>query len=196
DESNASYLVHVAEEDKNFPKSLNGRFQGLLANRNDGSAMLFNDRYGMQRVYVHEAQGAFYFAAEAKAILAVRPELRCINQQTLGEFVACGCVLENRPLFEGIYVLPPGSAWRFRNGALEKKGSYFQPKEWEEQSTLEPEAYYNDLRDVFSRNLPRYFNGHEPVAVSLTGRLDTRMIIAWHKPAPGTLPYYTVGGML
>ena len=40
--------------------------------------MLFNDRYGMHRLYYHQAKEAFYFAAEAKAILAVRPELRAL----------------------------------------------------------------------------------------------------------------------
>jgi len=57
---------------------------------------LFNDRYGLHRLYYHEAKEAFYFAAEAKAILAVRPELRSPDWQGLGEFVACGCVLEDR----------------------------------------------------------------------------------------------------
>ena len=36
---------------------------------------------------------AFYFSAEAKAILAVCPELRRLNLRALGEFVACGCTL-------------------------------------------------------------------------------------------------------
>jgi len=53
---------------------------------------LFNDRYGMHRIYYHEAKEAFYFSAEAKAILAVRPELRVMDRRSLGEFVACGCV--------------------------------------------------------------------------------------------------------
>ena len=44
--------------------------------------------------------------------------------------------------------------------------------------------------------LPRYFNGHQRVAMSLTGGLDTRMVMAWHKPQPGSLPCYTFGGML
>ncbi len=30
--------------------------------------------------------------------------------------------------------------------------------------------------------------------MSLTGGLDTRMIMAWHKAAPGSLPCYTFGG--
>src|SRR3989442_9934453 len=31
--------------------------------------------------------------------------------------------------------------------------------------------------------------------MSLTGGLDTRMIMAWHKARPGSLPCYTFGGM-
>jgi asparagine synthase (glutamine-hydrolysing) len=194
-EDGPSYLVHRYEEEPDFPKGLNGRFHGLLADRARGTAMLFNDRFGLQRIYYHQAKEAFYFAAEAKAILKVRPELRRTDPRGLGEFIVCGCVLENRTLFSDIHVLPPGSAWLFRGGALEKKATYFETREWEEQQPLKPEAYYDHLRDVFVRNLPRYFNGSERVGVSLTGGLDTRIIMAWHKGQPNSLPCYTFGSM-
>jgi len=196
DPTGLSYLVHLYEEDPSFPTGLNGRFHGLLTDQGRGTATLFNDRYGMHRVYYHESRDAFYFAAEAKAILAVRPELGRMDPQGLGEFVACGAVLENRTHFQGIRLLPPASAWVFRGGKLEKKRSYFQPAEWEGQEALDPESYYKELREVFARNLPRYFSGHERVALSLTGGLDTRMILAWQKADPGSLPCYTFGGML
>src|SRR3984957_5041008 len=137
-----SYLVHRYEEEADFPKRLNGRFHGLVADRARGTAILFNDRYGLQRLYYHEGPDTFYFAAEAKAILKVRPELRNMDPRGLGEFIVCGCVLENRSLFPGIHVLPPGSAWVFQGGKLEKKSAYFQPREWEEEEPLKPEAYY------------------------------------------------------
>src|SRR5271168_522080 len=110
EEAGPSYLVHLYEDDRNFFKNLNGRFQGLVADRSRGTATLFNDRFGLQRVYFHEAPDAFYFSAEAKAILAVRRELRNVDPRGLGEFIACGCVLENRSLFRDIYALPPSSA--------------------------------------------------------------------------------------
>ena len=191
----ASYLVHRYEEELDFPKGLNGRFHGLAVDGRRGTALLFNDRFGLQRIYYHEAKEAFYFAAEAKAILKVRPELRQADPRGLGEFVVCGCVLENRTLFPGIYLLPPGSAWLFRNGVLDKKAAYFEPREWEAQERLEPEAYYARLRDAFVQSLPRYFNGHERVGISLTGGLDTRIIMAWRKAPPGSLPCYTFGSM-
>ncbi len=189
-----SYLVHLCEEDPNFPAGLNGMFHGLLTDRRHGTATLFNDRYGMHRLYYHESKEAFYFAAEAKAILAVRPELRRADPRGLGEFVACGCVLENRTLFEGVHVLPPAAAWVFQGGSVRQKNLYFQPNEWEQQVPLEPESYYEEMRGIFSRNLPRYFNGRERVGIALTGGLDTRAIMAWRGAPIGSLPCYTFGG--
>jgi asparagine synthase (glutamine-hydrolysing) len=149
----------------------------------------------MHRLYYHESKQAFYFAAEAKAILAVRPELRRADPQGLGEFVACGCVLNDRTLFAGVHVLPRAAAWAFRDGSVERKGTYFQPQEWENQALLDPESYYREIQEIFSQNLPRYFEARERIGMSLTGGLDTRMIMAWHKPPPESLPCYTFGGM-
>lgn len=192
-DDDSSYLVHRYEDEAEFPKGLNGRFHGLVADRHRATVTLFNDRFGLQRLYYHESKDGCYFAAEAKAILKVRPELRAIDPRGLGEFITSGCVLENRTLFAGIDLLPQGSAWTFRNRALEAKKTYFDPKEWEQQETLDPEQYYEELRNAFVTSLPRYFNGRERVGMSVTGGLDTRIILAWQKVKPNSLPCYTWG---
>ena len=192
----ASYLVHSYEEDPGFFTDLNGLFHGLVIDQARGTATLFNDRYGMHRLCYHQSEDGFYFAGEAKAILAARPELRRADEQGLGEFVACSCVLGNRTIFKDIYVLPGGSAWTFRNAVLDNKTAYFQPKEWEEQVPLSEKDYYRELRDVFAESLPLYFSGAERAGMTLTGGLDTRLIMAWHKAERGALPCYTFGGML
>jgi asparagine synthase (glutamine-hydrolysing) len=190
----SSYLVHLYEEDANFPLTLNGLFHGIAVDRRHGTATLFNDRYGMHRLCYHKSNEAFYFAAESKAILAVCPELREPDPVGIGEFVACSCVLRNRTIFKDIHVIPAASVWVFENAELKRKNEYFHPREWEEQAPLDSEAYYQGLRNVFSKHLPLYFAGHERVGMTLTGGLDTRMIMAWHKSAPGAMPYYTFGG--
>jgi asparagine synthase (glutamine-hydrolysing) len=196
DGAGASYLVHLYEEDRSFPAPLNGRFHGVVIDRNWGSAVLFNDRYGMHRLYYHQSPDGFYFAAEAKAILAVCPETRKLDMRAFGEFVSCGCTLEDRSLFEGVQVMPGGARWVLRKGSRVEKEAYFRPQEWENQEPLEAEHFYRELQDVFSRNLPRYFNGRGAIGMSLTGGLDTRMIMAWQKCSPGTFPCYTFGGPL
>jgi asparagine synthase (glutamine-hydrolysing) len=192
----SSYLIHLYEENtKKFLETLNGRFHGLWVDIDRGISFLFNDRYGMHRLYYHQANGTLYFSSEAKAILAVRPELRRLNFDAVGEFVSCGAVLENRTIFEGIEVLPPASAWEIRDRQLKDKSKYFEPREWEEQSKLPELEYYQQLRDVFTKNLPRYFRCSESIGMSLTGGLDTRMILANHCVEPGALPCYTFGSM-
>src|SRR5262249_30827297 len=54
--SGAAHLARLYEEDASFPSSLNGRFHGLVADTPRGEVMLFNDRYGMHRVYYHESK--------------------------------------------------------------------------------------------------------------------------------------------
>lgn len=179
-----------------FLAGLNGMFHGVIADLASGSMCLFNDRYGLQRVYVHETPDGFYFAAEAKAILAVRPDTRKLDVQALGELLTFGCVVENRCLFSGVGVLPAGSGWVFRRGALEARRTYFDPKGWEDQSPSDPTTYYRDLRDIVSGTIPRYAHGSRKAAVALTGGMDTRVIMAWSQAEPCSLPCYTFGGGL
>ncbi len=188
-----AYLVHLYEEDSSFPAGLDGMFHGLVVDRKRGTATLFNDRYGMSRIYYHQSKDAFYFAAEAKAILTVRPELRRANARSLGEFVALSCVLQDRTLFEDIHRLPGASTWTFRAGSIERKSTYFSPREWEEQPALDSESYYRELRETVSQTIPRYFGG-DRVGIALTGGLDTRIIMAWHTAASESLACYTFGG--
>ena len=93
-----------------------------------------------------------------------------------------------------MHVLPPASAWMFRNGSVERKAAISNPANGKSRG-LWRLRISTGRSATFSRvTLPRYFNGRERVGMSLTGGLDTRMIMAWHKPAPGSLPCYTFGG--
>jgi len=191
-----SYLIRQYERDRAFPAALNGRFQGLVVDRPRERVALFNDRWGMHRVYYRERPAVTYFAAEAKAILAVAGTGATIDARGLGELISCGCVLEDRTVFEGIHVLPPASLWFFRHAEAETKRRYFTPEEWEGQSVLGAARFYRELRGVFPEVLARHFESGGDVGLSLTGGLDTRMIAAWDRSAAGSVPAYSFGSEL
>jgi asparagine synthase (glutamine-hydrolysing) len=190
----AEYLVHLCEDDPRFVEQLNGMFHGLAIDSREGSVVLFNDRYGMHRLYYHEAADGFYFANEAKAILAVRPELRTADPQGLGEFVAYSCVLGGRTIFKGLHMLPAASEWTFKGAKLSSRRTYFDSSDWEKQTPLAPGPFYEELRSVLAATLPKYFQGPERLGIAMTGGLDTRVILALHPVTPGSLPSYTFGG--
>ena len=172
------WLVHLYEEegDKFFEK-LNGLFSGLLIDKKRKTAFLFNDRYGAERIYWHETKDAMFFASEAKALLSVLPNLRSFDDEGVAQFLALGCTIEDRTLFRGIRLLPPGSLWAFGRGGC-NKSKYFSPKQWESQGHLSADDFQQKFEQTFRRVLPRYFESELRVGISLTAGLDSRMIMA------------------
>lgn len=193
---NASYIVHLYEEiGIEFLPKLNGVFSGILVDFRENKSIIFNDRYGLSRIYYYENEDGFYVSSEAKSLLKILPKLRQLDLSSLGEFFALGCVLENRTLFSGISFLPAGSMWTFSFGRRVGEATYFNIKEWENKSLLNEADYYEKLKETLVRILPKYFYGMQRIAVSLTGGIDTRMIMAWASLPPFKIPCYTFGSI-
>jgi asparagine synthase (glutamine-hydrolysing) len=187
-------LIQLYEEQGEiFLAGLNGLFSGLLIDQRRKKVFLFNDRYGMERIYWHETAEAFYFASEAKALLRVRPELRAFDAEGAAELLGLGCTLGTRTLFRGIQKLPGGSVWTFENGGGRRE-NYFSPAKWEQQPKLEAEDYEARLRETFLRIAPKYFAHDTKVGVALTGGLDTRMLLAARPPGNHDQTCYTFTG--
>jgi asparagine synthase (glutamine-hydrolysing) len=192
---NASYLVHLYEEKGlKFLEGINGWFSGLVLDLREQKTFLFNDRFGVGRICYHEHDGKFYFASEAKSLLKVLPHLRALDPKSLGELFSCGSVLQNRTLFAGVSLFPGGGVWSFSRSQPARKEAYFEPRSWEEQPALSDADYYEQFKETWKRILPHYFPENENTGLSLTGGVDSRMILAWVPRPPGRLPCYTFSG--
>jgi len=89
--------LFISPRGSRFSSRSNGSFHGLLIEPDSWNREAFNDRFGMHRICYHESKEALYFAAEAKAILAVRPELGSADPRGLGN-CRLRCILGNRTL--------------------------------------------------------------------------------------------------
>jgi asparagine synthase (glutamine-hydrolysing) len=190
------YLVRLYDEQgDDFIKNLNGWFAGFLIDFIRGRAILFNDRYGIHRLYYYEGEDCFIFSSEAKAILRIIPETREFDMESLGQLFCFGAPIENRSLFSKVKLIPGGSLWRFTKDMKIIKDTYFQPCIWEKQSILGKGDFLEVFQHRIKKIIPRYFASPNPVAISLTGGLDTRMMMAWGDVKPGAAPCFTFGGM-
>jgi asparagine synthase (glutamine-hydrolysing) len=195
EKNTASYVVHLYEEfGTRFLDKLNGWFSGVIVDLRERNVILFNDRFGFSRIYCHQRGETLFFSSEAKALLKVLPATRQLDVSGFAEYCACGCALGGRTIFSGLQLLPGAAQWRYSFAARWKKHTYFERQSWENQDRLNAEDYYQALKQCFTKILPRYLNGRERAAVSLTGGLDGRMIMAWAKAPRGGLPCYTFGG--
>lgn len=193
--NDARYLLRWYEtQGPSFLAELNGCFSGVIVDLRKHQALLFNDRFGLGRLYVHDSGDDLWFSSEAKAILEVCPSTRAIDSTALIEFATCGCVLQGRTLFHGVSLMPPSSLWMIDAARVQHRATYFTPDGWEHQERLSVADFQRELSDVFERILPKYFRGLRGIAMSLTGGLDGRMIMAGRHDEPGELPCYTFGG--
>ena len=141
-------------------------------------ALLLNDRYGIERIYVHERGDTLFFASEAKALLSILPELREWDEQGVAQFLRFGSTIEGRTLFRGIHFLGGGSLWRFEAGRLHKD-RYFDPGMWERRAASRRRHVRATLLRGISSEAPRLpCFSERSLGISVTGGLDTRMIMA------------------
>jgi asparagine synthase (glutamine-hydrolysing) len=196
DRDNESYLIHLYEErGRAFVEDLNGTFAIVLLDLASNEVLLFNDRYGMGRIYVCRGKDEFLFSTEAKGLLRIRRALRTLDLEGLAQFLVCDCPLQAQTLFKGIETLPPGSIQSFRCGVPAGTKRYFDVAEWEQQPVMEDGAFLNELLETFHRILPRHFRARQPVALSLTSGLDSRAILAHVDGRFGDIPCFTFSGM-
>lgn len=176
-----------------FVARLNGLFSGLLIDRPQKRACLFTDRYGLERIYFHETSDGLYFASEAKALLCVLPQLRAFDNRGVAQFLALGCTHGSQTLFRGVDLLEGGNLWLLHDRKRCRQ-RYFVPQAWEQQSELNASAFDEEFGVTFRRVLTRYVGSGEGVGISLTGGLDTRMIMAC-LPSLAIMPVsYTFSG--
>ena len=176
-----------------FVDELNGLFSGVLLDTKTRRALLFLDRYASERLYYHWAGGVLYFASEAKALLAVRPELRAFDQDGVADFLAFGSCRGTRTLFEGISRLAGASLWTFDSGEAATQQTYFDPSEWEDLEPLTAEEFESRFVETARSVVPHYAQADTEVGFSITGGLDTRMILACLPATNSDLACYTYG---
>jgi asparagine synthase (glutamine-hydrolysing) len=187
-------LCLYQESESKFLNSLNGWFCGVAVDLRLGRVTLFNDRYGMSRVYFYEGAEEFIFASEAKSLLRIRPFLRAIDPEALAQYLRFNCVMGNKTLFKDISLLPSASSWVFSGGGAPQKRAYFDFADWEQQPTVGAMEFHQRFEGTISRVFPAYFEETQRVGLSLTAGLDTRVILAASKEQELTLPCYTFGG--
>lgn len=193
--SAASELVDLYRKNgEEWYEKLNGWFCGVIIDSRSKKISLFNDRYGMHRVFVYESKDAYYFSSEAKAILAIMPEVG-FDPVGLGELLTCGCTIGSNSLYKKIDVLPQGVVCEFFGGELKSIKNYFNLQTWIDQDKLSENDYLSHFIELFERTTKKYSAGNLPVGISLTGGLDTRMVMACLEKMNGEFPCYTFGSM-
>jgi asparagine synthase (glutamine-hydrolysing) len=175
-------------------RSIAGRCAAFVADPDAKRCFLFNDRYGRERLFVHSDGSRTFFASEAKAILAVVPRTRAFDSTGLAEFLSCGCTLGSRSLFRDIEVLDPGTLMTFDGSAVQRQ-RIFRPEDLETLEPVSGSEFLEGFADSLRRAVTCGVKHASRTGISLTGGLDSRMVMASLDAPDGSVPCYTFGSM-
>ena len=133
--------------------------------------------------------------AKQRRFCAFFPNCERSTTKVSSQFLSYGSTLNGRTLFRGIHALPGGTLLIMERGIVRSQRRYFVPESWEGQTLLGEAEFESQFREAFLRALPAYFSSDVPIGISITGGLDTRMILAC-MPAIARAPIaYTFGGL-
>src|SRR5262249_50614581 len=146
--------------------------------------------YGMERLFIHADKTRVLFSSEAKAILSVVSSARSLDPAALAEWLSCGCPTGSRSLFYGIGIITGGKAFVFGLSRNVVRTRYFDRSEWEQLPTVPTDQFVEEFTNSLQHAVKDSIERPPHAAMSLTGGLDSRLIIASANAATGALPCY------
>ncbi len=163
-----------------FLSELNGMFAIVIVDQQKGKVFGVRDRYGIKPFH-------FYFQEKVLMISSeIDPLMRCLrvvnsepklDQDSLREFLQIGFISAPRTIFRDIRVLQPGHLIEYDLESNSMKIS----KWWTESNKKWTETLEEDLpqliRNEFLDTVKRWTYSDHPIALSLSGGLDSTCIL-------------------
>jgi asparagine synthase (glutamine-hydrolysing) len=176
-----TYLAHGPDCVRLF----DGMFAFVLWDRRTNRLLAARDHFGIKPLYVYEDGRRLVFASEIKALLRhpgipVEP-----NPEALRDYAVFQYVLDEDTFFRGIRKIGPAQAWTFNLGTFaSEKRRYWEPDF--QVDTHHTETYFIEtLRTLLEEAVSRQLRSDVPVGVTLSGGLDSSLVLSLASRASG-----------
>lgn len=157
---------------------LNGMWAFVVWDPRNREAFFSRDRFGEKPFYYALVDGSLIAASEPKAILALQPQLRRVDEIALYDLLASGLVChDDRSFYAGIKLLEPGCSGSFRPGDAALRLARY----WDLPRTGEPlsdaGAALDRFQEVFEDAVRLRLRSDVPVGITLSGGLDSTSVL-------------------
>jgi asparagine synthase (glutamine-hydrolysing) len=171
DHSDTEVVLALYEErGPEFLHELNGMFAFAILDRERRELLLARDRLGIKPLYYTERP--FAFASELKALLHVPGVERELDRESLFHYLSLRFVPGGRSILAGVRRLPPGHLLRYDLETRELQVARW----WRLRFGRDGDPAR--LRDALRDAVVRWTLADVPVAVSLSGGLDSSAVAA------------------
>lgn len=180
------YALHGLE----YVHRLRGMFAIAIWDDAQKKLVLSRDRMGEKPLFYALVAGAFWFSSEQSALVKSGLVAPTIDQAQINKYLTFGYVPEPDSILEKVRRVPPGHHLQVSldDGALQLN-QYWQPIDLIDSNHVSAVDFEECIRDAVRLTT----RSDVPVAVALSGGLDSSLVAALAKEVRGDIHAITVG---
>lgn len=181
--SDSEVVVHAYEQwGSDFPRRLSGMFAIGIWDDRAGTLLLVRDRFGKKPLVTARVGDKFYFASEAKALLALPDVPRAIDADALHEYLVLQYVPAPRSIFRGFEKLAPGHLRLLRSDPENRSDAAPPPRPWWTIPRPTPfRGSYEQARAELGQRIEaavkRRLIADVPLGAFLSGGVDSSIVV-------------------
>lgn len=187
-----SILYAYQEWGEKCLEMLRGMFVIVIYDENKHTLFFARDRIGIKPLYYTFCDGAFYFASEIKAILALPHIPRQIDATALHHYLSVFAVPAPRTMFAGISKLPAAHCGTLEDGRLHLRQYWDLPLTTDTRTT--EGEWIDEIRTTLHESVRLRMMSDVPFGAYLSGGIDsTTLGVLMHNEIDRPLDTFTVG---
>jgi asparagine synthase (glutamine-hydrolysing) len=162
-------------------QQLDGAFAVAWVDEDGARLRLLRDPFGVRSLYYFAGKGAVYFASELKQLLAVPECSRQIDLSAIHKYLTFSFVPGEAVPITGVKRVLPGHVATFAEVGPPKTQAYFVLEEKENEAFRDRTTAVEALREVAKAAVTSRVAHGEPIALYLSGGLDSSAMAVWLK---------------
>lgn len=171
------YAYQLGELDS-FLNKIDGDFCAALYDPIRRKLLLISDRYGMRLLYWYQHNGVFAWASEVKGILALPKVDKSFDTTSFPCFIDLGYLLGEHTWFKHVQLIKPATVVEYDIAAEAVSQHYYWTWSEIKPINLGFDDAVDTLYEALSNAVLRRFNPDERIGITLSGGLDSRVILA------------------
>jgi len=168
---------------------IDGDFALVIWDAGRGQVFCARDHLGNKPLHYHWNGSTLSFASELQAILQLPWVPQVPNEGMLVEFLVAEWYSRDETFWKGILRMPAAHRM-IVNSRRAKPQQYWEPDCWDLPPFSTDEEYIERYRELLTDNVRRLSRSHRPLAVEVSGGLDSSAVfcLAEHLHRGGRLP--------